>query len=127
MIPSFASSSFEQMLHPCSRSNMFLQIMRAAFWRKVEELLTLCTPAVVLLRLFDSGVPMTGKVYANMLQLEEDIQACGLPAAKRNEVLHLLRSRWEMMDSQMHSAGFVLDPEYQDREQHTNEEVMEGL
>jgi hypothetical protein len=70
---------------------------------------------------------MTGKVYAKMLELEAHVQECGLPAAKRNEVLGLLRNRWEFMHSHMHSAGFVVDPEYQDSMQHTNEEVMEGF
>jgi hypothetical protein len=52
-----------------------------------------------------------------------------LSAQKYKQVHAIWQKRWEMLHSDLHSAGYVLDPEYQspDNGQHTNVEVMNGF
>lgn len=68
-----------------------------------------------------------GKVYYAMYDLGEKLKALPLSAAKIKDVESLWRARWEMLHSDLHSAGFVLDPEFQSFDQNANEEVMEGF
>ena len=55
------------------------------------------------------------------------ISTSTLPAARRNEIKDFAMKRWNMLHSDMHAAGFVVDPEFQTYDQHANEEVMEGF
>jgi len=48
---------------------------------------------------------------------------------KYAQVHAIWEKRWEMLHSDMHATGYVLDPEYQslDNGQHSNVEVMRGF
>jgi hypothetical protein len=105
----------------------FLQITSASFTKKLEEVIKVCSPIVTVLRLFDSRVPIMGKVYYAMFDLGEKLKALPLSTAKIKDVESLWRARWEMLHSDLHSAGFVMDPEFQSFDQNANEEVMEGF
>jgi hypothetical protein len=52
-----------------------------------------------------------------------------LSAVKYEQISWLWRKRWEYLHSDMHSAGFVLEPEFQSAEygQDQNVEVMQGF
>jgi hypothetical protein len=52
-----------------------------------------------------------------------------LSAVKYEQINSLWRKRWEYLHSDMHSAGFVLEPEFQSIEygQDQNAEVMQGF
>ncbi len=52
-----------------------------------------------------------------------------LSAVKYEQISSLWRKRWEYLHSDMHSAGFVLEPEFQSAEygQDQNVEVMQGF
>jgi hypothetical protein len=53
----------------------FLQVMHNNFWKRLNELVDLCWPIVLLLREADSGKPMVGQVRA---KLEREKAACGI-------------------------------------------------
>lgn len=73
----------------------------------------MCRPIIEIMRMADSDVPSTGKVYEACQSLHETVRTFpGLSAAKRTVVKDLVRARWDMLTSDMHCAGYVLDPEF---------------
>ena len=73
----------------------------------------LCRQIIEILRMADSDVPSTGKIFASCQKLHEDVKTFpGLTAARRTAVKNLVRQRWDMLTSDMHCAGYVLDPEW---------------
>jgi hypothetical protein len=71
-----------------------------------------------------SGVPIAGKVYEAMFNCGQKLEATRdgtleycprikVSAQKYAQVHAIWEKRWEMLHSDMHAAGYVLDPEYQ--------------
>lgn len=115
-------------------------VLRSGFWKNVQEVLALTKGTVALLRECDRGVPIVGKVYVAMFNCEQELEALRdgtseycpgikVSAQKYAQVHAIWEKRCEMLHSDMHAAGFVLDPEYQSPEngQHSNAEVMRGF
>jgi hypothetical protein len=113
-------------------------VVSGQFWKGVKELLALSEP--VVLRQCDRGIPIVGKIYYKMYLVGQDLVALKngthekhegvrISAAKFDQVHALWEKRWEMLHSDMHSAGFVSDPEFQHAEygQATNAEVSTGF
>ncbi len=112
----------------------------ATFWKGVKELLVVSESIVCLLRQCDKGVPIVGKVYYAMFLIGEELGALKegmneqhpgvkLSVVKYEQINWLWHKRWEYLHSDMHSAGFVLEPEFQSVEygQDQNAEVMQGF
>jgi len=98
----------------------------------VEKVVKLCEPIVSLLRLVDSGGdrPAVGKVYFRMFEIVQNVDRMpDLSEDDRETVKGFVNNRWKMLHTDMHSAGFVLDPEYNFDvySQSSNEEVMSGF
>jgi hypothetical protein len=106
----------------------------------VRELLAVSKSIVCLLRQCDKGVPVVGKVYYAMFLIGGELGALKegtseqhpgvkLSAVKYEQISWLWRKRWEYLHLDMHSAGFVLEPEFQSTEygQDQNAEVMQGF
>jgi len=73
----------------------------------------ICSPIVEVMRLADSNVPSTGKIYEACQSLHETVRTFpGLSPARRTAVKECVRARWDMLTSDMHCAGYVLDPEW---------------
>jgi hypothetical protein len=85
-------------------------------------------------------VPIAGKVYVAMFNYGQELEALRdstskycprikVSAQKYAQVHAIWEKCWEMLHSDMHAAGYVLDPEYQssDNGQHSNVEVMRGF
>jgi hypothetical protein len=115
-------------------------VLRSGFWKNLEEVLALTKGMVALLRECDRGVPIAGKVYVAMFNCGQELEALRdgtskycpgikVSAQKYAQVHAIWEKRWEMLHSDMHAAGYVLDPEYQspDNRQHSNVEVMRGF
>ena len=65
----------------------------------------------------DSDVPSMGKIYEACQCMHESVKdfatpALSLTAAKRNVVKTLVRTRWDMLTTDIHCAGYVLEPEH---------------
>jgi hypothetical protein len=82
-------------------------------------------------------VLIVGKVYVAMFNYGQELEALKdgtseyclgtkVSAQKYAQVHAIWEKRWEMLHSDMHAAGYVLDLEYQspDNRQHSNVEVM---
>lgn len=62
------------------------------------------------MRMADADVPSSGKIYDACQRLHEHART--FSAARRTVVKDAVRARWEMLNSDMHCAGYVLDPEF---------------
>lgn len=108
------------------------RVLDANWWSRTDELHKLCEPIVSLLRLMDAGgsCPAIGKVYFKMFQLLQHVsQSAGLSEDDRQQITGFVNNRWKMLHTDLHSAGFVLDPEYnfEAYSQSSNDEVMSGF
>ncbi len=106
----------------------------------MKELLVVSKSIVCLLRQCDKGIPVVGKVYYVMFLIGKELGALKegtneqhlgvkLSAVKYEQISWFWRKRWEYLHLDMHSAGFVLEPEFQLAEygQDQNAEVMQGF
>ncbi len=106
----------------------------------MKELLAVSELIVCLLRQCDKGVPVVGKVYYAMFLIGEELgvlkegtseqhPGVKLSAVKYEQINWLWRKRWEYLHSDMHSARFVLEPEFQLAEygHDQNAKVMQGF
>lgn len=109
-------------------SELSTVILSEAFWDKVKKVVNLCIPIVEVLRLADGQIPCTGKIYWKMFQAHNSIaESVDLPEEDRVQLASLVMKRWTMLHTDLHAAGFVLDPEFQHFLQHENEEVINGF
>lgn len=103
-------------------------VVDSRFWDSVTLLTSVCEPIVTLLRLVDGTNPCVGKIYCKMYQLDQVVlNSTMLDAAQKSCLSGLINNRWRMLHTDLHSAGFVLDPEYRSFLQHENEEVISGF
>ena len=109
------------------------RVLDETWWKRASTAVTLCEPIVSLLRLMDAGgaSPAVGKVYFKMFSLLQHIEGMNdeLSEVNRETLKTFMNNRWQMLHTDVHSAGFVLDPEYNfaGYSQSTNEEVMSGF
>lgn len=102
-------------------------ILRGSFWDNAQQVSDICSPIVSLLRMTDGSLPTVGKIYWKMFKIDNDVQQSNMSAVNKTEIRALIAKRWAMLHTDLHAAGFVLDPEYQSFLQHENEEVMNGF
>ena len=68
------------------------------------------TPVVKLLRLMDGEKPAMGKVYDRMFMIGQKIDDRNF--AWKSAAAKIYAVRWEYLHSEMHAAGYALDPEF---------------
>ena len=103
-------------------------ILSQTFWDNVKKVVDMCIPVVDVLRLADGHVPCTGKIYWKMFQAHKSIEeSVELGDNDRNLLASLIMKRWTVLHTDLHAAGFVLDPEFQQFLQHENQEVINGF
>jgi hypothetical protein len=108
------------------------RVLSEVWWKTADVIVRLCEPIVSLLRLVDSGgeKPAIGKVYFKMFTLVQHVSTMtDLSDEDRQTITAFVNARWTMLHTDMHSAGFVLDPEYNFDmySQSSNDEVMTGF
>eukprot|EP00253_Pinus_taeda_P016332 PITA_16332 len=102
------------------------------FWRRVEDIVTLITPIVSTLRIFDSDQPCLGDVFESMDQMREKIhdimedENSRIDKDTRNEVWELSLTRWKMLHSPLHSIAFLLNPKWFHKKPSSDVEVMQN-
>jgi len=98
-------------------------VLQSGFWKNLEKVLALIKGTVALLRDCDRGVLITGKVYMAMFNCGQELEALRdgtseychgikVSAQKYTHVHAIWEKCWEMLHSDMHAAGYVLDSEY---------------
>jgi hypothetical protein len=110
-------------------SNPVIDLIRSeSFWYKCQLYVDINKPVYELLRLIDGATPVIGKIYYRMFEIQEKIKNFpNITATERHELYQPFMTRWAMLHTGLHSAGFLLDPEYVNMAQTSNEEVMNGF
>ena len=87
------------------------------FWRTAKCLVELSAPAMNLLRLADSDIPGTGKVYHEMFKTGKLLEAMSMsdefdyiPRATHDAISAKWLQRWTDLHNPLHGAGYCLDP-----------------
>jgi len=108
------------------------KVLDDEWWKRASTTVQLCEPMVSLLRFVDGGgaLPTIGKVYFRMYEVVQHVGTMDAVCDEdRQAVKKFVHDRWGMLHTDMHSAGFMLDPEYsfEAYSQNTNDEVMSGF
>jgi hypothetical protein len=83
------------------------------------------TPVVKLLRLMDGEKPAMGKVYDRMFMIGQKIEERSYSWKEKAAKIHA--DRWEHLHSEMHSAGYALDPEFMQHASDMDEATQNGI
>ena len=68
---------------------------------------------VNLLRMADGNIPCAGKIYHECWKVQQTLEAsAGLSALQKWPLLAAWRRRWDMLHIDLHSAAYMLDPEF---------------
>ena len=104
--------------------NVVETVVDESFWKSSEELTCLCEPIISLLRLVDGIAPFVRKVYWKLFQIDNGVEPSTVDNQKKIQLRSCINERWKMMHTELHSAGFVVDPEFRSFLQHENEKVV---
>lgn len=100
-------------------------VASGGFWSGVEEHVKLTLPIYKLLRRHDSSAPTVGKVYHGFFEVGESIKASN--ATYREQASDKFDARWAYGHVDFFAAAYVVDPEFINHDQSSNEEVMHGF
>lgn len=89
-------------------------ILKDDYWKRVSEVVELCTPILKLLRIADSLTPSAGKVHYRASKVAEHLSSRDFNLNKTliNEVRNIWMTRWQMLQSDLYNAAYCLDPEF---------------
>ena len=96
----------------------------------MEDIVTLITPIVSTLHIFDSDNPCLGDVFESIDQMREKLhdimedENYRIDRDTRNEVWDLRLTRWKMLQSPLHSIAFLFNPKWFHKKPSSNVEVM---
>lgn len=97
----------------------------SGFWTDITDHVNATSPILSLLRRHDSSAPTVGKVYNGFFSLGEQMK--DLTVEYKDDLIDKHASRWAYGHCNLFSAAYVLDPEFIDHDQLTNDEVMSGF
>ncbi|CAL5424072.1 unnamed protein product [Camellia sinensis] len=107
-------------------SNIESAILGDDFWERAHLLLQLFEPFVRLLTILDIEKSVMGDVYFWRFQALEAVKCKGIDDIALNQLELLIESRWDMLFSPLHAAGYILNPRYFGRGQTKDKTVMRG-
>lgn len=96
------------------------------FWSRAKLMLQLCEPFVRLLAAFNIDKSIMGDVYNWRVQSLEAVRSKGIDDIALNHMELLIDSRWDVLFSPLHAAGYMLNPRYFGRGQSKDKTVMRG-
>lgn len=95
------------------------------FWERVTAHVQVTNPLYKMLRRFDTSAPAIGKVYSSWFEVGQRLKESDSPLAAKFVEKH--EDRWAYGHSDILAAAYVLDPEFIDHAQCSNEEVTQGF
>jgi hypothetical protein len=112
-----------------------LEIVKSnEFWRTARCLVELSSLAMNLLRLADSDIPGTGKVYHEMFKTSKILESMSksaeydyIPKATHDAISAKWLKRWTDLHNPLHGAGYCLDPEFHAHDHSSCPEALRDL
>ncbi|KAL2330589.1 hypothetical protein Fmac_018170 [Flemingia macrophylla] len=102
-------------------------IIGSDFWSKANDILKVYEPLVKVLRLVDGDEkPTMGFIYEAVDRAKQSIQKTSRYYSQYQEIID---KRWRFMHSDLHSAGYFLNPQFQYGVEHGSDvyqETFEG-
>ena len=96
----------------------------SSYYKAVFMVRCVDRPIVTFLREVDGDRPVTGKVYHRFFSLMEHVREMeALDDDRRDALLEIIEKRWNDAHSDMHAAGYALDPEFLTHAYTSSEEV----
>ena len=98
----------------------------------MEDIVTLITPIVSTLRIFDSDQPCLGDVFESMDQMREKLhditedENSRIDIDTRNEVWELSLKRWMILHSPLYVIAFLLNLKWFYKKPSSDVEVMQN-
>jgi hypothetical protein len=104
-------------------------VMDNSFWARLLGFVQYMFPALRLIRIADSDMPLVSKVVVRVSQLRETLRgdANDVPTAVKNEILTLFDAEHSSWLADIHILAFCLDPEYWDENVFLNHDIMVRL
>ncbi|KMT01813.1 hypothetical protein BVRB_9g210950 [Beta vulgaris subsp. vulgaris] len=110
----------------CDVINTEATVLGDEFWSRAQLMLQLCEPFVRLLATFNIDKSVMGDVYNWRVQSLEAVRSRGIDDIALSQMELLIESRWDMLFSPLHAAGYLLNPRYFGRGQSKDKTVMRG-
>ncbi|KAH9616976.1 hypothetical protein KSS87_016330 [Heliosperma pusillum] len=101
-------------------------ILGDEFWGRAQLMLQLCEPFVRLAGTFNIDKSIMGDVYNWRVQSLENVRNMGIDDIALNQMELLIESRWNVLLSPLHAAGYMLNPRYFGRGQSKDKTLMRG-
>ena len=107
-------------------TNIRAHIDDAEAWAELAALVKALTPVYKLLRLVDGYTPTVGKIYYKSLRIQQEfeqlVESSDAPEWAQ-QVLDYWTDAWGYLHCDLHSLGYVLDPEYHQHSQNCSQGV----
>ena len=95
------------------------------FWERIGNHVSLTMPVCKFLRRHDSSAPAVGKVYHGWFEMGHHLETSQVGYAPESASKHA--DRWQYAHGAIFAAAYVVDPEFSDHDQSSNEEVPPPL
>ncbi|KAM7272464.1 hypothetical protein ACFE04_027127 [Oxalis oulophora] len=96
------------------------------FWSKVHMLLQIYEPFISLLSAFDIDKSTMGSVYDWRIQALETVRSKQIDDCLLNQLEILIDTKWDVLFSPLHAAGYILNPKYFGNGQNKDKTIMRG-
>lgn len=93
------------------------------FWTRLREFVSIGQPIWEVLKIVDSSMPTSGKVYNLMFELGQKLQQLEVDEDKASAIKAIWTARWNFLHSILHSVCYQFDPEFQGCTPREGEEV----
>ena len=98
------------------------------YWSELKVWSEVMKPIAKLLRLTDSDAPTASKVPYHMFEVQEQLKQVDVGDADlTQEIIAIHRNRWDYMFTIVQYAGYLLDPEFWDMDQESDDETMDAF
>ena len=110
------------------------RVLDTSWWERANAVVDLMSPVYGYIRLTDSDAPTSSKIYYQNFKVQEEIKEVKFPwmteddalaTSQLAEQIHL--ARWNYGYSDIHGAGYLLDPEFQAMHDTIDPEVMDSF
>jgi hypothetical protein len=90
--------------------NLRARVLEEDFWKKLELIINILQPIVIILKLFESDLSTLSSVYSNFSKIIRIIQE--IPCDFNDQIQKLIEERWEYAYHKAMAVVYMLDPRF---------------